>query len=131
MSHLLAKKKSTSSLRRRQSDSSDVTPSDQRSRKEKSDSYKNPRYKIVLETKDSFMNESDLRITDKSKSGYQNLLTTEQTVPRDSLFCDDIFKSTCRNIESRNEIRVIRDISLLIVLFAEMLATQDAIIFCA
>ena len=127
MSHLLARTKSTSSLRRKLSDSSDVTSSDQWPREEKSGPYKIFRYKIVLETKGSFMNESDLGITDKSKSDYQNLLMKEQTVPTDSLFRGDMFKSTCQNIQDKNETRVIRDISLLIVPSAETLATQGAI----
>ncbi len=126
MSHLFVRKRSRSSLRRTQSDPSDITPSDQKPREEKSGPYNNPRYKIVLETKGSFMEESDLGITDNSKSCYQNLLNAEQTVPKDSLFCGGIFKTTCRKIQDRNEARVIRDISLLIVPSAETLATRGA-----
>jgi hypothetical protein len=72
------------------------------------------------------MDESDLGITDKSKEEYQNLLNSGQTVLKDSLFRDDLFKSTCRKIQNKNEIRVIRDISLLIVPSAETLITYGA-----
>jgi hypothetical protein len=110
MNHLLARKKSSSSLRGKQSEShsvtpSSTTPSDQKSREVKSAPYQNPRYTILLATNGSFMDESDLGITDKSKDDYQTLLNTEQTIPKDSLFRDDLFKSTCRKVQDRNETR--------------------------
>ncbi len=131
MNHLLAQKKSSSSLRRKQSEVGSVTPStttpsDQKPRDEKSAPYTNPRYKTVLETKGSFMDEFELGITKQSNDSYQALLSADQPVPRDSLFRGDLFKSTCRKIEDRNETRVIRDISLLIVPSAETLATYGA-----
>ncbi|KAF6804173.1 hypothetical protein CSOJ01_10371 [Colletotrichum sojae] len=49
-----------------------------------------------------------------------------QTYLRDSLFRDDIFETTCRKVGDRNEARVIRDITPLIVLSAENLATYGA-----
>jgi hypothetical protein len=128
MSHVLARKKSSSSLRGKQSEASSgsITPSDQKQREIKSSPYKDPRYKTLLATKGSFLDESDLGITGKSKADYQSLLSAEQPVPNDSLFRDDLFRSTCRNIQDRNETRVIRDISLLIVPSAETLATYGA-----
>ncbi|EDN08099.1 conserved hypothetical protein [Histoplasma mississippiense (nom. inval.)] len=98
MSHLLARKKSTSSLRQ------------------------NARYRTVLETKSSFMKESKLGITDASKSSYQTLLIAEQRVPENSLFCDDLFKAICEKMQDRNEAMVIQDITRLIVPSAENLA---------
>ncbi|KAK0636609.1 hypothetical protein B0T17DRAFT_85635 [Bombardia bombarda] len=128
MSHVLARKKSSSSLcgKPPEASSGSTTPSDQKQRTIKSSPYKDPRYKTLLATKGSFMDESDLGITGKSKIDYQTLLSAEQQVPNDSLFRDDLFKSTCRNIQDRNETRVIRDISLLIVPSAETLATYGA-----
>lgn len=128
MSHVLARKKSSSSLRGKLSEagSGSTTPSDQKQREIKSSPYKDPRYKTLLATKGSFMDESDLGITGKSKVDYQTLLSAEQQVPNGSLFRDDRFKSTCRNIQDRNETRVIRDISLLIVPSAETLAIYGA-----
>ena len=72
------------------------------------------------------MSESNLGITDRSKADFQALLNVEQTVPRDSLFGDDLFKSTCERIQDRNETRVVRDISLLIVPSVEILTTFGA-----
>lgn len=72
------------------------------------------------------MSEFNLGITNKSKADSQALLNVEQTVPRDSLFGDDLFKSTCKKIQDRNETRVVRDISLLIVPSTEILTTFGA-----
>jgi hypothetical protein len=73
MNHLLARKKSSSSLRSKQSEAGSVTPSsttpsNQKSREVKSAPYKDARYKTVLATKGSFMSEFNLGITDKSKA---------------------------------------------------------------
>ena len=92
MHHLIARQKSTASLRRQRSEPSltpSTTPSDQRPREEKSAPYRNPTYPTLLETLgDSFMDESELGITDASKVLYQNLLETECTTPKDTLFRD-------------------------------------------
>ncbi|KAF5617076.1 hypothetical protein F52700_12718 [Fusarium sp. NRRL 52700] len=102
---------------------SSETPNDQRLREEKCAPYRNPRYKTLLETKGSFMDKSELGTTDESKSLCRTLLEKEQQTPKDSLFRDDIFEVTCRKVEDRNEIRIIRDITPLIVPSAETLAT--------
>ena len=126
MSHLLARQKSSSSLRRKNSESGMTTPSDQQPREAKSAKYKTANYATVLATKGSFMDESDLDITDASRSLYRTLLHSKQAVPQDSLFRDDLFKKTCRKIQDKNEARVIQDISRLIVPSAETLATYGA-----
>ncbi|EDN04839.1 conserved hypothetical protein [Histoplasma mississippiense (nom. inval.)] len=131
MSHLLARKKSTSSLRRKRSGLSSLkatsnTPSDQKPREEKSAPYQDPRYSILLETKGSYMDKSELDITDSSKRLCRTLLEKEQTVPKDSLFHDDTFDKACRKLQDKNEARVIQDISRLIVPSAETFATFGA-----
>jgi hypothetical protein len=142
MSHLLARQKSSGSLRRKKSAlvlvdlasttaptsvaPSSTTPSDQKPREVKSAPYQDPRYKLLLATKGSFMEESDMDIIQQSKKIYLNLLDAKQTIPSESLFRDDLFKRTCQNIQDRNEIRVIRDISLLIVPSAETLTIYGA-----
>ena len=130
MSHLLAKQKLPPPLRRKTSADSMTTPSDQQPREVKSAKYKTTSYETVLATKGSFMNESEsptLDITNTSKSLCRTLLQSEQTVPQDSLFRDDLFKRTCRKIRTRNEAMVIRDIALLIVPSAQNLATYGAL----
>jgi hypothetical protein len=126
-----ARKKSSSSLRRKQSEAGSITPSSttpsgQPLLEAQGSTYKSLQYKTLLATKKSFMDESSLGITDRSKNDIRTLLDAEQEVPKNSLFRDDLFKTTCRKIQDRNETRVIRDISLLIVPSAEVLATYGS-----
>ncbi|KAK0655249.1 hypothetical protein B0T16DRAFT_363734 [Cercophora newfieldiana] len=126
MERVLESSSALSSKRSEPSSASFVTPSDQRPREEKSAQYRDPRYVTLLQTKGSFMNRSDLGITDASKALCRTLLENTQSVPCDTLFRDDIFEATCQKIQDKNEARVIRDISRLIVPSAECLATFGA-----
>ncbi|KAL2410554.1 hypothetical protein ABEF91_000161 [Exophiala dermatitidis] len=135
MSHLLARKKSAASLRRKRSDSesgllSSNTPSDQKPREEKSAPYQDPRYNSLLEAKGSFMGKyvgrSEEGPTTTSKKKYKSLLEAEQVVPEHSLFQDDFFEDTCEMVQNRNEAKVIQDIARLIVPSAQSLAVQGA-----
>ncbi|KAL7938084.1 hypothetical protein V8C35DRAFT_140486 [Trichoderma chlorosporum] len=128
LERVLARKKFAASLNRKRSNSiaTSTTPSDQKPREEKSAFYLDARYETLLEMKGSFMTTSSLGITSASKELTKNLLEAKQTVPKDTLFRDDIFESTCQKIHNKNEARVIRDISRLIVPSAEILATFGA-----
>ncbi|KAK3116336.1 hypothetical protein LTR53_003413 [Teratosphaeriaceae sp. CCFEE 6253] len=131
MSHLLARKKSSSSLRRKQSEagsvaSSGTTPSDQQPREFKSAPYNDQRYETLLETRGSFMGKHEAGIGDVSKSFHRKLLDTEQTLPDNSLFRDDLFDRTCQNLQNKNEAKIVQDISRLIVPSAEHLALFGA-----
>lgn len=103
LQHLFARKRSSSSLRRKNSESSLRTPSDQLPREVKSAQYRNPDYKDELEKKGSYMRKSPLGITDTSKSLCRMILEKEQTLPQDTLFRDDLFDETCESMEGRNE----------------------------
>lgn len=72
------------------------------------------------------MRDSELGISDDSKTLCQTLLKTVQAEPRDSLFRSDLFETTRRKMEDRNEPRVIRDITPLIVPPAEILYIYGA-----
>ena len=103
MDRPLPKKKSASSIRRVQSESgsaapSSTTPSDQKPREEKSAPYRETRYETLLATKGSFMDEDERGIKDESKSACRTVLESNQTVPQDSLFRNDLFKAGCRKI---------------------------------
>ncbi len=128
--HLFARKKSSSSLGRKKSQSSLQTPSDQLPREVKSAHYRNPDYAIELEDEGSYMREfgddDDDDIPKNVRDLCRTLLETEQMVPPDSLFRDGLFKRTCRKIQDRNETMVIQDIGLLIVPSAQTLATYGA-----
>lgn len=131
MSHLLARKRSATSLARKRSDSSSVplstnTPSDEKPRDAKSAPYTHASYTTVLATKGCFMDKSERGITVRSKAICISLLDNEQSVPLDSLFRDDLFDTTCRNLSDRNEGMIIRDIGHLIVPSAQTLATCGA-----
>ncbi len=69
--------------------------SDQKPWEAKSPPYASPSYETILATKGSFMVESGLGITDASKKLCQILLDTEQSVPQNTLFRNDLFKKTC------------------------------------
>ncbi|KAK5310626.1 hypothetical protein LTR93_011984 [Exophiala xenobiotica] len=116
--------KAPASLRRKQSDSSLTGSSDQKKRESKSAPYRDTRYATLLAAKGSFMEKSNVGITNTSLNNYKALLGSDQTVPNDSLFRDDVFEATCRSVEDRNESRIIRSISPYIVPSAEDLAIK-------
>jgi len=127
LQYLFARKKSSASLRRKNSQSTLQTPSDQLPREVKSAQYRNPDYTLELETKGSYMREfDDDDIPKNVKDLCQTLLEMEQTVPQDSLFRDDLFKKTCRKIQDRNEAMIIQDITRLIVPSAQNLVIYGA-----
>jgi hypothetical protein len=131
MSHLLARKKSTTSLRRKRSDTGSgtprsTTPSDQKPREEKCAPYQDPRYRSLLEAKRNHMDKSELEVTKGSKSLCSILLEKEQLVLKNSIFSDHASEKACRKLQDRNEARVIQDIARLIVPSAETLATFGA-----
>jgi hypothetical protein len=60
-------------------------------------------------------------ITDACQALCKSLLEAEQPLPPDSLFRDDRFEKTCERLYNKNEAKVIRDISLLLVPSMEVL----------
>ncbi|MCJ1356977.1 MAG: hypothetical protein MMC33_006973 [Icmadophila ericetorum] len=120
MSSAFARKKSTAALRREALEASSITSSQKTDGK--SAPYKDLAYEILLAEQGNFLDEFHQGITDSSKDKCQILLNTEQAVPQDSLFRDDLFKEACAKLRDRNEARVINDIARLIVPSAETLA---------
>lgn len=126
-----ARKKSSASFRREQSQSTISTSSDQSSRETKSSQYDSPDYEIKLERKGSYMREYD-DIDEKKDNGKNmkafctNLLKSDQTVPQDSLFRNDLFEETCEKVRNRNEAIIVQDITRLIVPSAMNLAIYGA-----
>ncbi len=126
LQHLFARKKFSSFLRRKNSEFSLQTLSDQLSRKVKSAQYRTVEYEIGLKKKGSYMREfNDDDIPENIKTLCKTLLKTAQTLSQNSLFRDDLFKKTCEKIRNRNEAMIIRDIGSLIVPFAQTLAIYD------
>ena len=119
-------RKASASLRRKQSDTSLTGSSNQKKRESKSAAYRDTRYTTLLAAKGSYMEKSDLGVTKTSLTWCKTLLNSEQAVPKDSLFRDDIFEATCRKVQDRNEARVIRSITPYIVPSVEDLETLGA-----
>ncbi|KAK1810048.1 hypothetical protein LTR12_015596 [Friedmanniomyces endolithicus] len=131
MENILARKKSLSSRSRKNSDADSTTPSssnqsNQQTREQKSAEYNKPQYETVLATKGILMEASAGGVIRTSRSFCKELLERDQELPKDTMFEDDLFDTTCKNIRNRNETRVIRDIALLIVPSAEIFATRGA-----
>lgn len=130
--HALARRKSSTSLRRKRSDASIAetvstrTPSDQQPREQRSAPYRHPRYEGQLSERGSFMSKYEKGISAKSKVLCQKLLKSPQSPPKDTLFEDELFEDTLESIKGRNETRVIRDIAHLIVPPAEILAIRGS-----
>ena len=126
MSYPLPRRKSSTSLRRKQSDSSFTPPTDQTQRELKSAQYKDARYEVLLAAKGSFMSPASVGVMDSSKRLCRDLLEREQTMPDKTLFQDGLFERTTEKVRTRNESRVIQDIGRLIVPSAETLETYGA-----
>ena len=124
--HLLARKKSSASLRRAQSQSTMQTISDQTSQEGKSSQYNSPNYEIRLEQKGCYMDESKLSITDMSRDLCRILLEKKQNIPQDTLFRDDLFKETCVSIRRKNKALIVRNITPLICPSAQVLRIYGA-----
>lgn len=128
----LARQKSSASLRRKRDNTLDsasqrsATPSDQRAREEKSASYKHPHYEVQLQERGSFMHRYEGDISNESKELCQTLLTTPQNPPEDSLFSTELFEKTFIATRNRNEPRIVRDITPLLIPPAENLAIRGA-----
>ncbi|KAK0342279.1 hypothetical protein LTR94_022848, partial [Friedmanniomyces endolithicus] len=129
MENILARKRALSSRSRKNSDteSSPTSSSNNlQSQEQKSAEYNKSQYATVLTTKGILVKSSSDGVSSANKDLCKDLLEQEQTYPKDTLFGDDLFKSTCENVQDRNETRVIRDIALLIVPSAEIFATRGA-----
>ncbi|KFA80530.1 hypothetical protein S40288_11669 [Stachybotrys chartarum IBT 40288] len=95
-----------------------------RSVSENSGAYRSVKYTAILEDNGSYMKESPQGISPDSVAICKKLLESPQPRPRDSLFDDDMFKDTCQKVAERNEARILRDITPLIVPSAEILASR-------
>ena len=112
MSHSLTRKRSTPSFSKHESDISGISL-----REGKNPAVRSRRYQLILESVGIYMGQPEphLRTAQTDQVLCQELLKKEQPVPKDSLFNDDLFESTCEDIANRNEARVIQDIGRLIV----------------
>jgi hypothetical protein len=71
------------------------------------------------------METSEQGITDKSKQTCRVLLYDIQPSPKESIFDDSVFEKVCKNLQNKNEARVIQDLSRLLVPSAGTLALHN------
>ncbi len=122
MAHSLTRKRSTPSLSKNESDISGVSL-----REGKNPLVKSRRYEQILVSAGIYMDDDDKVATTKEcKALCQTLLNADQAAPHDSLFNDDLFKRVCQRIRNKNEARVVRDLSPLLVPSAEILYLRGA-----
>ncbi|MCJ1305243.1 hypothetical protein MMC08_008057 [Hypocenomyce scalaris] len=124
IAHSLTWKRSTPSLSEHESDLSEHESdiSGVSLREGKNPAVKSRRYEHLLISAGIYMDDDDKVATTKEcKALCQTLLNADQTVPHDSLFNDDLFKRVCQRVRNKNEPRVIRDLSPLLVPSAEIL----------
>ena len=99
MTHSLTRKRSTPSLSKHESDISGVSL-----REGKNPAVKSRRYEQILAAAGIYMDDDDKVATTKEcKALCQTLFNTNQKVPHDSLFNDDIFRRVCQRVRNKNE----------------------------
>ena len=122
MAHSLTRKRSTPSLSKHESDISGVSL-----REGKNPLVKSRRYEQILVSSGICMDDDDRVATTKEcKDLCQTLLNADQALPPDSLFNDNLFKRFCQRIRNKNEARVVRDLSPVLVPSAEILYLRGA-----
>ena len=122
MTHSLTRKRSTPSLSKHESDITGVSL-----REGKNPLVKSRRYEQILVSAGIYMDDDDkVAATKECKALCQTLLNTDQAVPHDSLFNDDLFKRVCQRIRNKNEARVVRDLLPLLVPSAEIVYLRGA-----
>lgn len=109
----------TFSLRRTNSSTGLDEPSETSSRPR--NKYDRRNFETFLRTKGSFMDDYSDGLKNESLHLCQELLQNDLIiVPRNTAFDDSIFSSVCSKLESKNETRVVRIISELIVPSADI-----------
>ena len=122
MTNSLTRKRSSSSLSKHESDLSGISLRDG-----KNPAVKSRRYEQVLASASIYMDDEDrLATTKECKALCQTLLNAAQVVPHDSLFNDNLFKRVCQRVRNKNEARVVRDLSPLLVPSVEILYLRGA-----
>ena len=113
----LNKKRSSSSIRTKESETSETSSTPP---------VKSRLYESVLATARIHLELFKTTPTDSCKVLCKELLEAEQNTPKDTLFRDDVFRFTCDRIQGQNETMVFRDLTPLIVPPAEILYTFGA-----
>ncbi|KAL8994649.1 MAG: hypothetical protein Q9169_005429 [Polycauliona sp. 2 TL-2023] len=124
MSLTLRRKRSSASLSK---DGSETTGSCS-IRPGKNPAVKSRRYEQLLAMAGIHMDNVD-HVTphQECETLCQTLLETDQAIPQDSLFRTDIFERVCARVRNKNEARVVRDLTPLLVPSAEISYLRGAV----
>jgi hypothetical protein len=79
----------------------------------------------MLESHGSFLRKSPTGVADEARQLCKDLCKAIEAVPKDTPFRDETFEPFCESLSGRNEAKVFRELSHLIVPPAERLALQD------
>jgi hypothetical protein len=107
--------RSTDTLGRRLSQSSNDDTETTVSRDGKYSVYKNLNYPMILETKNSFMRASPSGLVDQDRKLCDRLLYEGHSTPQNSMFDADKFERFCSLLQGRSEARVFLDLHPLLV----------------
>ncbi len=82
--------------------------------------YRDPNYPYVLEKEAGSLTRTHKQgVIEASKALCQSLLDSNQPVPQDTIFRDDVFANACAMLQGKNEARISMDCTPLIVPGAE------------
>jgi hypothetical protein len=121
MNRQLGKKRSVSSFRGEQSESSHGS-----GKEGKTPDARNPKYEKILANAGIYMDPYDPGPRDACKSFCHGLLNKKRETPQNTLFSDKLFNETCARVRRRNETIVFADITPLIVPRTEILRSYGA-----
>ena len=124
MNRRLGKKRSVSSFRGEQSESSHNF-----GKKSKIPDVKSSKYEKIFANAGIYMDFCDPGPRDACKSFCHRLLNKKRETPQHTLFSDKLFNETCARVRKRNEAIVFADITPLIVPRAEIFRSYGAINF--
>lgn len=126
MLHSLTRKRSTRSMN---TDQTSTTSNSTSTKEGKKTDVRNKSYEILLQAAGIYMTRQVL-IEDPPTDGcrllFRTFMDTEQDVPDDSLFNDDLFEDFCLWISDRNEATIVRDLTPLLVPSAELMKLRGA-----
>lgn len=99
--------------------------SESQNSEEKTAPYRDQRYALMLESHGSFLKKSPTGVADEARQLCKDLCKAIEALPENTPFRDETFEPFCESLSGRNEAKVFRELSHLIVPPAERLVLQD------
>ena len=114
MAEPVARRKSSSSVPRKSLPAGGTAPNEPKPQQSNTAKYDTLGYEFMLERLGSYMRTALVKVTDASSKLCDKLLSTEQTVPGNTVFRDDLIVEACESLRGKNEALTVRRISPLI-----------------